>query len=308
MNKKIFKSLLSFGVAAFLLAGCTEDVLKSDYDYTPNAAGVPAHVVSVAVTDTSVVEATVRGSVVATADAKDTTLLDWGYIYYTADMLAENKHHIASAKSTNKQFEFTVKLTGLVPNTNYFCKAYAINVDGISFGVERPFKTKPAKNLPYNLLASDPLAIWQATSFTHIDADGDARIWGLAYFDAPANTEVGLRSFSWFNAALKPENYVILPPVKLGTAAAKIDLDVQAFDGAYFGEKFKVVIATAPIITIAQAKAAPAIYEEKLTTAARATKTISIPAIYNDKVVWIGICHFETTDEYAIGVTNIKVY
>ncbi len=308
MNKKILKSLLSFGVAAFLLAGCTEDVLKSDYDYTPNAAGVPANVVSVAVTDTSVVEATVKGSVVTSANIKDTTLLDWGYIFYTAEMMAENTHHIASAKSTNKQFEFSVKLTGLVPSTNYFCKAYAVNVDGISFGVERPFKTKPAKNLPYYLLASDPLTSWQGTSFTHIDADGDARVWHLAYFDAPANTEVGLRSYSWFNAPLRPENYVILPPVKLGSAAATIDLDVQAFDGAYFGEKFKVVIATAPITNIAQAKAAPAIFTEKLTSATRATKSISIPTTYKDKVVWIGICHFETTDEFAIGITNIKVY
>lgn len=308
MNKKIFKSLLSFGVAAFLLVGCTEDVLKSDYDYTPNAAGVPAGVVSVAVTDTSVVEATVKGSVVPDTLTKDTTLLDWGYIYYTAEMMAENKHHITSAKSTNKQFEFVVKLTGLVPNTNYFCKAYAVNVDGISYGVERPFKTKPAKNLPYSLLASDPLATWQGTAFTHIDADGDTRVWHLAYFNAPTNTEIGLRSHSWFNAPLKPENYVILPPVKLGSAAAKIDLDAQAFDGTYFGEKFKVVIATAPITTIAQAKAATAIYTEKLTTAVRTTKSINIPATYKDKVVWIGICHFDTTDEFAIGVTNIKVY
>ena len=308
MNKNIFKSLLSFGVAAILLVGCTEDVLKSDYDHIPDATKVPAGVVSLAVTDTSVVEVTVKGSVAADSLTKDTTLLDWGYIYYTAAMLENNDHLIVSAKSTNKQFEFSIKLTNLVPGTNYFCRAYALNVNGITYGEELPFKTKPANNIPYQLLASDPLSVWQGTSFTHIDADGDGQRWSLAYLDGAAQQEIGLRSFSWNSVPLTPENYVILPPLQLGAGQAKMDLDVQAFDGTYFKEKFKVVIATSPITNAAQARAAQAIHTYTLTGAARTTRSFDIPPVYTGRVVWIGICHFDVTDEYAIGVTNIKIY
>lgn len=303
MNKNIFKTFLTFAAAALIFVSCTEDVLKSDYDYTPIATEVPSNVVTVAVTDTGVVDATISGSV-----ETDSALLDWGVIYYTADMLANNTYLTKTAKDTSYNFTFSVKLSGLVPNTNYSTKTYALNENGLTLGIEKAFKTKPAKNLPFELKESDPLATWQAAAFVYIDADGDTRNWGLAYLDGALQTKIGLRSYSWFNAVLKPENYVVLPPVKLGTAAAKIDLDVEALDAKYFGEKFKVVISTSPILNTASAKAAPAIYTEKLTTAARATKSITIPATYLNKVVWIGICHFDCTDEYAIQVTNIKVY
>jgi len=303
MNKNIFKTFLTFAAAALIFVSCTEDVLKSDYDYTPIATEVPSDVVTVEVSDTGVVNATVSGSVEA-----DSSLLDWGVIYYTADMLVNNTYLTKTAKDTSYNFTFSVIISGLVPNTNYFTKTYALNENGLTLGAEKPFKTKPAKELPFNLLASDAVATWQSHAFTHIDADGDTQKWGLAYMNAPLNTEVGLRSYSWFNAALTPENYVILPPVKLGSAQAKIDLDVQAFDATYFAEKFKVLIATSPIATVAQAKAAQVLYTEKLGSPLRATKSINIPTSFSGQVVWIGICHFETSDEYAIGVTNIKVY
>jgi len=309
MNKKILKSILIGGIIAIIFASCAEDVLKSDYDHIPDPAKVPGGVVSLAVVDTGIVEVTVKGSVTANAITKDNTLLDWGFVFFTADMLARGEYLVASASRTKTQFEFSVNLPHLMPNTYYFCQAYALNVNGIAYGEVLPFKTKPPQSLPFQLLVSDPKSVWDRANFTHIDADGDGNIWELAYLDGDEQMEIGLVSFSWWdNLALKPENYVFLPPLQLGNSPAKVDLDIEALDPGYFAEKFKVVIASAPVANAAQARSAQVIDSYTLQDADRTTFTFVIPSAFIGRVVWIGVCHYDSTDEYAIGITNIKVY
>lgn len=301
MKRNMFNYFLSLGIALVAFASCSdEDVVKSDYDYTPIATQVPAGVTSGDVSSFDVVDAVVNGSVGA-----DSTLLDWGVIYYTAEMGAD-KALVATAKTTAFAFTFTSKLSNLVPNTTYFYKAYAVNVNGIVYGDEKTFKTKPAAPLPFQLLATDAAAVWSAVPFVHIDADGDTQKWGLAYLDA-AKTLIGLRSYSWFNAPLKPENYIIMPPIQLGSSAAAVSYDVSALDKDYYAEKYKVVISTAPIGTAAQARAAEAIHTEVLAGVATESKSITIPDKFKGKVVWIGFAHFGVTDMYAMNITNIKI-
>lgn len=302
MKRIMFKYFLSLGLALFVLASCNdEDVLKSDYDYTPNASQLPTGVVTGDVSSFDVVEAVVNGTVAA-----DTTLLDWGVVYYTLE-LGLDKALVATAKTaTDVKFSFTSKLSNLIPNTTYFYKTYALNVNGIVYGDEKTFKTKPAAALPFQLLASDAASVWSAVPFVSIDADGDNQKWGLAYLNAE-KTLIALRSYSWFNAPLKPENFIIMPPIQLGSKAAAVNYDVLAFDKDYFEEKYKVVISTAPIGTAAQARSAEAIHTEVLSGPSAVSKSITIPEKYKGKVVWIGFAHFGVTDMYAIGITNIKI-
>ncbi|MCE1156143.1 MAG: choice-of-anchor J domain-containing protein [Bacteroidales bacterium] len=301
MKRNMFNYFLSLGIAVFVLASCSdEDVIKSDYDYTPNAAQLPTGVTTGDVTSFDVVDAVVNGSVGA-----DTTLLDWGVVYYTAEMGVE-KALVASAKTAEAKFSFASKLSNLVPNTNYLYKAFALNVNGIVYGDEKSFKTKPAAPLPFQLLMTDAAAVWSAVPFVQIDADGDTQKWALAYLDA-AKTQIGLRSYSWLNTPLKPENFIIMPPIQLGSKAATVDYDVMAFDKDYYAEKYKVVISTAPIGTAAQARAAEVLYTEVLNGPDMESKSIPIPEKFKGKVVWIGFAHFGVTDMYAMAITNIKI-
>lgn len=301
MNMKLIKYLTACAFA-FLAVACTEEVVKSDYDNVQDSAKVPASATSISVTDTSVVSVTVKGSVPA-----DSSITDWGVVYYTTEMLQSGKFLVQSAKDSKYTFNFTVSLSGLVPNTEYICKTYAMNHNGIVYGKDMPFKTKPAKSIPFELKATDPASVWTSTAFVKIDADGDGQNWLVTYVNT-AKTEIGLKSYSWYNAVLKPNNFIVLPPIKLGTAAANFMFDVEAGDATYFGEKYKVVISTTPILTAAQAAAAKVLYTETLASSARTTKTVAIPSSYSGKVVWIGLCHFDCTDMYYIAITSIKVY
>lgn len=300
--KRFIKIIVVLLVVGFTAIGCTEELLKSDYDYKQNPSNVPQDIVTGAVSELGVVSAFVSGSV-----EEDSTLLDWGVVYYTLSMAANDKYLVKTAKTAKYDFNFNIQLTGLVPDTEYLCKTFAMNSDGISYGEEVSFKTEPASPLPFQLLSTDGATAWQAVDFTIIDADGDGHKWGLFNINAD-NDIVGLRSYSWYNAALSPENYVILPPIQLGAAAAKVDLDVYAGDASYFEEKYKVVISTAPINTVAEARAATTLYSEVLPSASKLSRTINIPDTYRGRVVWIGICHFDCEDMYYIALSSIKVY
>jgi len=302
MKKNNFKLITILIVLAIMFVGCTEELVKGDYDYVQNPANIPSGATSISISDTSVISVSASGSVVS-----DSSLLDWGIVYYTLNNAGTDNITIVSAKDTSYKFTFKVVLSGLLPNTSYLCKTFALNKDGIKYGIELPFKTKPAKSLPFELNATDPVSVWKAIAFTKIDADGDGKGWGLGYLNS-AKTEIGLISYSWYNAALTPENYIILPPIQLGSNIATLDLGVEAFDSKFFEEKYKVVISTSPITKVSEAKALKPIYEEVLPAADRTIRTISIPKDYIGKVVWIGICHYDCTDMYALAISSIKVY
>ena len=296
LKVKNMKKIIKLSVMlAFVLAivSCTDELIKSDYDYVPDPANAPQSVASGSVSDESAVSAVVTGTVEA-----DEELLDWGVVYYSAG--APDNFLVKSAKDTTNNYSFTLSLNGLVPGTDYRFKAFALNKDGISYGDEKSFQTKPAKALPFSIAATDPIATWNAIDFTYIDADGDGNGWEI-------NEGTGLVSYSWYNEALTPENYIIMPPIQMGSTAATINLDIVAADAGYFEEKYKVVISTAPILNPDDARAAETLFEEVLPTADPYTRTIAIPESFNNKVVWIGISHYDCTDMYALIISSVTI-
>ncbi|MBN2636498.1 MAG: hypothetical protein JXR61_09525 [Prolixibacteraceae bacterium] len=290
------KNTIKLSVAiVFILTvvSCTEELVKSDYDYMINPDNAPAGVVSGEVSNESAVSALITGSVAA-----DASLLDWGVVYYTAT--SPDDFMVKSAKKISNSLSFEIALTGLIPGTDYKCKTFALNNDGIAYGDELSFQTKSAQSLPFSISAEDPVEIWLGIDFTFIDADGDGMGWVIY-------EGIGLESYSWDDVPLTPENYVILPPVQLVNDNATISLDLEAGDTGYFEEKYKVIISTAPIINSADADAAIILFEEVLSSPNSYTQTIEIPEEYEGKVVWIGIGHFDVTDMYSIIVSSIKI-
>lgn len=300
MKKYLIRSagLLFFVFAVF---SCTEEVVKSDYDYTQNASNAPTGVTTKESKNITPVGATVLGQVTANPN-----LDDWGIVYYTDEMKNAGKFDVVSAKDTSLVYDYSVVLGGLVPDTDYKYKAFAMNTDGITYGEEMALKTKPATAIPFSIAATDPVANWQAIQFTRIDADGDGQNWGLDYLNTD-KTLVGYRSFSWNNTALKPENYLVLPPIQMGSASAKVTFTTAAGDADYFAEKYKVVISDAPITDAITARAAQVIGTHTMASAAKVSKTFAIPDKYKGKVIWIGIAHFDVTDFYVLYLMGISV-
>lgn len=293
---KCMKNTIKLSVAiVFIIAivSCAEDLVKSDYDYVMNPDNAPTNVVSGEVTNESAVSASVTGSV-----DTDASLLDWGVVYYKAN--TPDDFLVKSAKLSSNSHNFEIVLSGLIPGTDYKCKTFALNNDGITYGNELSFQTKSAQNLPFSISAEDPVDIWTGIDFTFIDADGDGYGWEIS-------EGIGLESYSWYNDPLTPENYVILPPVQLTNDNATISIDFEAGDTGYFEEKYKVIISTVPILNSADADAATILFEEVLSSPNPYTQNIEIPEEYKGKVVWIGIGHYDVSDMYSIIVSSINI-
>lgn len=218
----------------------------------------------------------------------------------------------SSGKSTREApggFETTFE--NLTSATEHYVRAFASTIDGTAYSPTLKFTTTgtiSALPLPFSLLESNAVAVWQNAGLVYIDADGDGRHWAITYLDGATQSKVGLVSYSWFNTPLEPENYVILPAMQLGGGNNTFSIDVRGLDVTYYKERFKVIISTQPITTAEHCRNATTIYARQLMTSMVETISFSIPESYRDQVVWIGIAHFDTVDEYGITITNIKVY
>ncbi len=302
MNKNIFKLLSLLFVFALAFVSCEDELVKSDYDYVMNPDSIPMGAVTVGATDTTFVSISISGSVAA-----DSTQKDWGVVYYTAPMLEKGTFYVASAKDSKKNYAFVIPISGLIPNTVYYYKTFSLNEDGIAYGTQKSFKTKPPLELPFEIKSTDAVTKWQAIPFLYVDGDGDGNKWGLGFLNT-AKTLVGLKSYSYTTKALKPENYVVFPPIRIGAAVAKIEMEIKAADADYPAEKYKVIISTSPISSKSTASTGEILFTETLVDNVAALKTIAIPAKYANKVVWISVCHFDCTDQYYMSINSIKVY
>jgi hypothetical protein len=137
MKKNIMKFLASLFVVAFATVSCTEDVVKSDYDYVPDATKLPA----VTLTLGEITGASVECFGVYTPAGTDTTLLEKGFICATdADFTAG----VVSVKNDSANYHGIV--SGVKELTDYFVKAYVITKDGIAYSEVLTFSTPMLKN------------------------------------------------------------------------------------------------------------------------------------------------------------------
>lgn len=90
----------------------------------------------IAIKDTTANSVTCEGNV--TGDG-GVTVTERGFCYSTSQYPTNTSEHIVVGNNTGK---FTGSLTGLVPNTTYYVRAYAVNSLGIGYSEQQPFTTK----------------------------------------------------------------------------------------------------------------------------------------------------------------------
>lgn len=148
--KRKFASFAGVLLAMTLMIGCSEEeLLKSDYDYTPVSGNLP----TISLTVGDITGATVVCSAVSTYPS-DSSYSERGFICATDTAF---KTGVVSQVADSGVFSTTV--LGLTELTTYYLKAYVLTKDGISYSAYQTFAT------PY---LSNPMA---AICGTYIEAD-----------------------------------------------------------------------------------------------------------------------------------------
>lgn len=153
MKSNIYKYLM-FVVSSVLLFSCTDEIKKSDYDYTPDPSLLPT--VTLTVGD-------ITGSTVACEGSatfkSDTTVIERGFICATDLDFTEG---VVTQKVTGTDFSATVE--GLTELTDYYVKSYVITHNGIAYSDVATFSTPMLKN-PLLFLCGD----YTETDYTYSD-------------------------------------------------------------------------------------------------------------------------------------------
>jgi hypothetical protein len=296
--KKYISLFLSIALLA-VLAGCAGDELsKADYDFTPDPAALPTAVTVTA--GAGIFDATLTGSVTL---GSDTVVLQKGFVVSTTADFATERIVPANAQT------FRATVNNLESGSTYYAKAYVATHNGTAYSNATQFSTKVVTTILDVQSATSSLSDWETfyEACTFIDKDGDESEWSLTYYDEE-ETQVALisYSYSWYdNSPLEPENYLLLPAVTLNTGGIFI-VTMEAADPDYPEEKVKLIISDAPI-TGANCADAEVLAEHTLEDGEPYTFNADIPESYNNGNVYLGIAHYDCTDQYAVIVTGIKV-
>ncbi|MDR3188112.1 MAG: hypothetical protein LBT94_02875 [Prevotellaceae bacterium] len=293
--KKYIYLLLSLAILAS--SSCTDDALsKADYDFTPSAAALPTSV-TVSPSNVGAFAATLSGGVTFGAD---TSFLQKGFVVSaTADF---EKERVLKATAA-----FQVKVGSLESGTTYYAKAYVVTYHGTKYSDATPFTTKSVTPILDLQTATSPLSDWETFegAATTIDKDGDGYNWEFITYDEE-KTQGAIISYSWYsNNALEPENYLLLPSVALVTDGTFL-VTLEAANPNYPAEKVKLVISAEPI-TADNCANAEVLAEHTLEDGEPYTIEGAIPESYNNSTVYLGVAHYDCSDNYAVVVTGVKV-
>jgi hypothetical protein len=292
--KKYFYIL--FILVAPFLAGCSDEIPnKADYDFTPNAANLPA--VSITLGKVGAYDAAFTG--IVTSGSSEAILQKGFVISTTADFTEETV-----VKVGEQAFEATIG--DLESGAIYYVRAYAATYDGVAYSSAVSFNTKVVTPLFDIQTATATIAEWSAfgNTVSTIDKDGDGRGWALTYYNS-AQTQAAYISYSWYSAPLTPENYLLLPPYTISSNGIFI-VTLEAADPGYPKEKVKLIASSAPI-TSDNCRDAEVLAIHTLADGNPYTINADIPESYNGNPIYLGIAHYDCTDWYALVVTGIKV-
>lgn len=292
MKKNIIKLFGLLIATSFVFVSCTEELLKSDYDHVIDASKLPSLDLAVSQITGSTVNC--AGSLTINGD---TAIIERGFVCATNSEFTENK---VSAKA---DASFSTVIEDLSGATNYYVKAYIITSNGIAYSQTLTFKTRALVTLlDYNLsnLSSN------YGDYSVIDKDGDNKNWSPTYYDTQ-KTQICFISYSWYNAALTPENYLLFPAVTLPADIIfpKVVVSLEPADLDYPGEVYKIIISDSPI-TSDNCQSVTQLYKGTMTKDG-AVDNVVIPDSYIGKTVYLGVCHFDCSDNYALIYTGHKI-
>lgn len=112
-----------------------------------------------------------RGNV---TDDGGSSVVERGFCWNTTPSPTINNNHLSNEDGTGI---YTIKLSGLSPNTTYYVKAYAINNAGVAYSDQQTFSTHTNINLP--TVTTDPVTNISKTSATcggNVTNDGGGTI------------------------------------------------------------------------------------------------------------------------------------
>ncbi len=154
------------------------------------------------------------------------------------------------------------------------------------------------------------------SDWTLYDEDGDGSNWVAVQVqgdNGPVRTPL-LRSFSWNQVPLTPDNYAFSPMIDLSgeTGAQPITLkwEVSAADAQFAAENYTVYVATGN--TVADATAATITFNELVSDNGTAgienpfMKTLDITSMAG-QVVYVAFRHHNVSDEFTIEIDNVEV-
>ena len=288
--KKVFYFLIVAGFATTLLQGCGKDPVEQ-----PVAASVNTTEIS-GITE----DGFTAGGVI---NAGTATITEAGVCWDINPNPTVDKNKMVSDQ---KSGTFSVTVTGLKSGTNYFVRAYVISADGTVYGDQRSATTdgQLALALPFVERfrgTQFPPQYWQT-----IDHNGDGFNWyaySNRFFGAMSDTEDDDGNY------LNPYNFLISPKIAISGTNPKLEWNVGASSINYPAEHYKVLVSTAKFTAQNCTSNGDKVFEETLTSVDGRTlnnRSVDLKA-YVGKEVYIAWVHFDTEDEYALLVADIRI-
>ncbi len=143
-------------------------------------------------------------------------------------------------------------------------------------------------------------------SWTLIDADGDSFDWEF-YDEDGYDDSTCVRSASYINGigVLNPDNYLVLPKIRILNNDYSLKYWVKPFSDYFYAEHYMIVVSTI-LDSIGKENYQDVIYEETLQNTG--WQQIVIPlADYEGQDIYLAFEHCESSDQYYIMLDDISV-
>ena len=140
-----------------------------------------------------------------------------------------------------------------------------------------------------------------------IDNNNDGYGWEALGGFGNNGSSYSAASYSYVNGvgALTPDNWLVSPAIVVpATGSYDLSWAVSASNNDYPEEHYAVYVATAK--TVAAFTATTAVYEETLTAAQWATRTVSLAA-YAGQTVYVAFRHYNCTDQFFMAIDDVTI-
>lgn len=154
------------------------------------------------------------------------------------------------------------------------------------------------------------------SGWTLTDGDGDGQNWSVAQITDTAGNPAAnyptpcLRSASWNQTPLTPNNWIFSPVIDLSTYAGKkimLKWKVSAADADFDAEKYSVYVSNTN--TTAGMLASSTSFTENTLDGVNsfAQRTLDITAFAGQASVYLAFRHYDTSDEFTMEIDDIEV-